>query len=233
MYMMMRDSKDPVVRAAQPKVDSGRKWKVLEDVEEAEGRLRVKEVVGAVHQGRRGLSWKKLSWWPRVNERGRRVMVSGGPEEHVEGEKGYSSRMSATTRCIHGLGECRWHGRQVVRFEEYATISYQLLAVISLRPFAHERKATKYHDMKNQIEDNGWKCHVYPVKVGCRSFVGQSTVKFLNAIGVESRVRQATIRKLHETAETASMDLDQPGLNGNRPNMTRLPCTPSPTSRNL
>ena len=70
--------------------------------------------------------------------------------------------------------------------------------------WAHERKATKYHDLKNQIEDNGWKCLVYPVEVGCRGFVGQSTVKFLNAIGVAPRIRQATIRKLQETAETAS-----------------------------
>ena len=71
--------------------------------------------------------------------------------------------------------------------------------------WAHERKATKYHDLKNQIEDDGWKCHVYPVEVGCRGFVGQSTVKFLNAIGVAPRIRQATIRKLQEIAETASV----------------------------
>ena len=42
------------------------------------------------------------------------------------------------------------------------------------------------------------------VGVGCRGFVGQSTVKFLNAIGVAPRIRQVTIRKLQETAETAS-----------------------------
>ena len=70
--------------------------------------------------------------------------------------------------------------------------------------WAHERKAIKYHNLKNQIEDNGWKCHVYPVEVGCRGFVGQSIVKFLNAIGVAPRIRQATIRKLQEIAETGS-----------------------------
>ena len=70
--------------------------------------------------------------------------------------------------------------------------------------WAHERKASKYHDLKNQIEDNGWKCHVYPVEVGCHGFVGQSTVKFLHAIGVAPRIRQATIRKLQEMVETAS-----------------------------
>ena len=69
--------------------------------------------------------------------------------------------------------------------------------------WAHERKASKYHDLKNQIEDNDWKCHVYPVEVGCHGFVGQSTVKFLHAIGVAPRIRQATIRKLHEMVETA------------------------------
>ena len=47
------------VRAAQPKVDSGRKWKVAEAVEEAESRLWMKEVAGAVQQDRRGHSCQK------------------------------------------------------------------------------------------------------------------------------------------------------------------------------
>ena len=67
---------DPAVRAAQPKVDSGRKWKVAETVEEAVSRLRVKEGVGAVQQDRRGVGGKKVSWWSRGSEGGRRVMVS-------------------------------------------------------------------------------------------------------------------------------------------------------------
>ena len=96
--------------------------------------------------------------------------------------------------------------------------------------WAHERKATKYLGLKNQIEDNGWKCHVYPVEVGCCSFVGQSTLEFLNAMGVAPRIRQATIRKLKKMAETASawiwnsLEPDE-----NWQNVTWLACTPSPT----
>ena len=58
VIMVMRDSKDPGVRAAQPKVDSGRKWKVTEFIEEAESRLWIKKVVGTVQQDRRDLGWK-------------------------------------------------------------------------------------------------------------------------------------------------------------------------------
>ena len=74
MYMLVRDSKNPAVRADQPKVDSGRKWKVAEAVEEAEsigfGWRRL------LRQDHRGLGWKKVSWGSRGSEGGRRVMVS-------------------------------------------------------------------------------------------------------------------------------------------------------------
>ena len=85
MYMMMWVPKDPVVRAAQPDVDSGRNWKVAEAVEEAKSRLWMKEVVGAVQQDRRGLGGqeeveKVVEWWYA--------------EEHRWEEKGCSSHVS-------------------------------------------------------------------------------------------------------------------------------------------
>jgi len=47
LFLMMRDSKDPVVRRAKPEISSGKKWQVAEGVQEAESRLRLKEIVSA------------------------------------------------------------------------------------------------------------------------------------------------------------------------------------------
>ena len=48
-YMTLRDSKDPVVKSIQPDVKSRRKYKWTSSVavEEAESRLKHKEMVGA------------------------------------------------------------------------------------------------------------------------------------------------------------------------------------------
>ena len=50
--------------------------------------------------------------------------------------------------------------------------------------WAYERKTTRYSDLQSDCTERGWTCKIYPVEVGCRGFVGQSTIKFLSAIGV-------------------------------------------------
>ncbi len=56
-FMTLRDSKDPVIKNTQPDVKTGRKWSADEAVEEAESRLKLKEMVGATQLGRQGLWW--------------------------------------------------------------------------------------------------------------------------------------------------------------------------------
>lgn len=46
LYMMFRDSADPVVRSVRPDVPTGKKWDVAQAVDEAEGRLKYK-IIGA------------------------------------------------------------------------------------------------------------------------------------------------------------------------------------------
>src|SRR4029434_7588942 len=38
-----------------------------------------------------------------------------------------------------------------------------------------ERKKTKYSELAAECREAGWKTTIYPVEVGCRGFVGQST----------------------------------------------------------
>lgn len=62
----------------RPDVLTGKKWSVAEAVDEAEGRLKHKEIVGAVQQDLWGLGWRKRMWWSKENERCKR---NTAPEE--------------------------------------------------------------------------------------------------------------------------------------------------------
>ena len=353
VFLMMRDSSDPVIRTAQPEISSGKKWEVANGVEEAESRLRLKEVVGAVQQDRCGIGWKEHRWWSKESERGRREMVTEEirkMEEEKRMAKAVSQsqqgawttweeaadrniswaslrsmeplRISMLLRSVYDLlptpsnlqkwklaesGNCNLCGKRGTlehvlvgcgaSLQKYTWRHNQVLAVLSdtvreqcavkganvkkaniqflkagettgkarsthpltplvsaqgswevecdlgkalvfpqhivqtrLRPdmvlwsdtkktvliveltvpwesnmeWAYERKTARYSDLQSDCTEKGWTCKIYPVEVGCRGFVGQSTIRFLSAIGVAPRVRQATVKKLQETAESAS-----------------------------
>ena len=74
-FMNLRDSKYPVVKNTQPDVKTGRKWSAETVVEEAESRLKHKEMVGSVQVGRQGLGWTRHTWWSSANYE-RRKLVS-------------------------------------------------------------------------------------------------------------------------------------------------------------
>ena len=50
LQVMLETSKDEVVREVQPTLKTGRKWKVLEAVDDAKENLRLKEVTGHIVQ---------------------------------------------------------------------------------------------------------------------------------------------------------------------------------------
>ena len=52
---MVRDSRDPLVKNAQPSVITGRKWKAKIAVENVESALRIKEIIGIVANGKASL----------------------------------------------------------------------------------------------------------------------------------------------------------------------------------
>ncbi|XP_019626566.1 PREDICTED: uncharacterized protein LOC109471671 [Branchiostoma belcheri] len=82
--MTLSNSKDPVIRNFQPDLRSGRKWRVSAAVEEAEARLRHKEVVGATQTGRQGLGLIRHKWWSSATEKERREMVVQEVREQEE-----------------------------------------------------------------------------------------------------------------------------------------------------
>ena len=51
---MLKDSEDPIVKTVQPTIKTGRKWKVVEAVDEAKECLKIKEVIGQTQTDRKG-----------------------------------------------------------------------------------------------------------------------------------------------------------------------------------
>jgi hypothetical protein len=70
--MMLRDSRDDKIREAELEV---KKWKASEAVEEAESRLKHKNLVGAVWIGRQCLDMTPSVQWKKANKKERRKLV--------------------------------------------------------------------------------------------------------------------------------------------------------------
>ncbi|XP_072900799.1 uncharacterized protein [Hemitrygon akajei] len=62
-FLILQDSKDPVIKNIQLDVRSGRKWSAWAAVDEAESRLKHKEMVRATQLGHQGLGWTTHKWW--------------------------------------------------------------------------------------------------------------------------------------------------------------------------
>ena len=73
--MMLRDSKDEEVKEANVDVRTGRKWVAKDAVEDAESRLRHKDIVGVVTSGRLGFGNIQQPLWESADDRQRRDLV--------------------------------------------------------------------------------------------------------------------------------------------------------------
>ena len=68
---MLEDSEDPIVKTVQPTIKTGRKWKVVEAVDEA----KIKEVIGQTQTVRKGLGSSTAKWWSKAEGKEKRDMV--------------------------------------------------------------------------------------------------------------------------------------------------------------
>ncbi|KAJ8332759.1 hypothetical protein SKAU_G00416550 [Synaphobranchus kaupii] len=76
MVLELRESSDHLVRAAGTQVRTGRRWKAEEEVDQAIGRLKHREVVGRVQVGRAGLGRSETPlFWSKASKRERKAMV--------------------------------------------------------------------------------------------------------------------------------------------------------------
>ena len=73
---ILHDSRDPLVKNAQPSVITGRKWKAKIAVENVKSALRMKEIIGTVANAKAGLGLHPQRWWSKESRLNKRKMVS-------------------------------------------------------------------------------------------------------------------------------------------------------------
>ena len=75
LAVMLETSEDDVVKAVQPTLKTGRKWKVLDVVSEAKESLKLKEIIGHTQSGRQGLGSQPMKWWSKAGKKEGRDMI--------------------------------------------------------------------------------------------------------------------------------------------------------------
>ena len=71
--------------------------------------------------------------------------------------------------------------------------------------WAHKRKLEKYDDLQEQYVRNGWITNVFPIEVGCRGFIANSTSVFLTNLGLLPSDKRKYMEKIQDKALTASV----------------------------
>ena len=69
---------------------------------------------------------------------------------------------------------------------------------------AFERKKAKYTELAAECREAGWKATIHPVEIGCRGYVGLSTIRLLKDAGVVGSKLKKAIKDLSEEAEKGS-----------------------------
>ena len=72
------------------------------------------------------------------------------------------------------------------------------------REEAHERKKNRYETLRADCVEKGWICHVIPIEVGCRGFIGHSVISFLSKIGITGRSLKVASNRLPTAIQYAS-----------------------------
>ena len=61
-----------------------------------------------------------------------------------------------------------------------------------------------YKPLRADCVEKGWICHVIPIEVGCRGFLGHSVISFLSKIGITGRNLKVASNRLQTVAQYAS-----------------------------
>ena len=66
------------------------------------------------------------------------------------------------------------------------------------------RKKNRYETLRADCVEKGLICHVIPIEVGCRGFIGHSVISFLSKIGITACSLKVASNRLQTTAQYAS-----------------------------
>ena len=70
--------------------------------------------------------------------------------------------------------------------------------------WAYQRKLEKYEDLREHCVRNGWITNVFPIEVGCRGFIANSTSVFLTNLGLPPSDKRKYMEKIQDNVLTAS-----------------------------
>ena len=70
--------------------------------------------------------------------------------------------------------------------------------------WAHQWKLEKYEDRREQCTKNDWSTDIFPLEVGCRVFISNTTSTFLTELGLSPAKKREYIKKIQNKAVTAS-----------------------------
>ena len=72
------------------------------------------------------------------------------------------------------------------------------------REEAHERKKNRYEILRADCVEKGYICHVIPIEVCCRGFIGHSVLSFLSKIGITGCSLKVAPNRLQTAVQYAS-----------------------------
>jgi hypothetical protein len=85
--MMLKDSEDQQINTAGIVTRTGRKWQAQVAVDQAESRLRHKDIVGTTAVGRQGLGFNSRTKWKTATGKERRKLVQEEVKQQCEEER--------------------------------------------------------------------------------------------------------------------------------------------------
>ncbi|KAL2104213.1 hypothetical protein ACEWY4_001081 [Coilia grayii] len=149
LVLELRESTDQLVRAAGSQVRTGRKWKAQEEVDRAISRLKHREVIGRVQEGRAGLGRSETPlFWSRASKEQRRAMVVA----EVARTEQDRLRVKAVSQSRQGNEELKrlWmgHTQCVSKSTETEPVTLRRDWRIKFRPFA--RLASERRSVSSQ-----------------------------------------------------------------------------------
>ena len=123
LIMTLKDSRDEKVRMAGVQVKTGRKWSASKAVDEAECRLKHREIVGAVCKGREGLGTRSSCFWKGASAAERRSLI----QQEIRAEEEEQRRTKAVEMGCQGAWT-RWEteDRSLTWAEIWRYQTYQL-----------------------------------------------------------------------------------------------------------
>ena len=74
---------------------------------------------------------------------------------------------------------------------------------------AHFRKSVKYAELKDQIKDSGWSCHLKTIEVGARGLASASVPRTLRSLGFSNAASRNLTQKMSLACARCSLALYQ------------------------